>query len=134
MLFWKPIFIFKISTLKFFKMQKRKIWDQKCLICFLLGKIWKNYCRVWCQHTWMFQNSHFCSKQKIWDQYALFGYFSAEISKNYSHTVSPLISAGPIQAPPFNNRCTFGYPHWNKSLPLISAAPLNAALIRIVTT
>ena len=33
-----------------------------------------------------------------------------------------------------NKRRTFGYRHWNKSLPLISAAPLNAALIRIVTT
>ena len=38
-----------------------------------------------------------------------------------------------------NKRCTFGYPHWNKLLPLItasalvSAAPLNMALIRIVT-
>ena len=38
-----------------------------------------------------------------------------------------------------NKRRTFGYPHWNKHLPLISAsplisvAPLNAALIRIVT-
>ena len=38
-----------------------------------------------------------------------------------------------------NKRCTFGYPHWNKRLPLItasaliSAEPLNMALIRIVT-
>ena len=38
-----------------------------------------------------------------------------------------------------NKRRTFGYPHWNKRLPLISAshlvstATLNAALVRIVT-
>ena len=37
------------------------------------------------------------------------------------------------QAPPSNKRRTFGYPHWNKRLPLISVAPLNAAFIRIVT-
>ena len=30
-------------------------------------------------------------------------------------------------------RPNFGYPHWNMRLPLISAAPLNAALITIVT-
>ena len=33
-----------------------------------------------------------------------------------------------------SNKCRkFGYPHWNKPLPLISVVPLNAALIRIVT-
>ena len=32
-----------------------------------------------------------------------------------------------------NKRRTFGYPHLNKCLPLTSAAPLNPALIRIVT-
>ena len=32
-----------------------------------------------------------------------------------------------------NKRRNFGYPHCNKRLPLISFAPLNEALIRIVT-
>ena len=32
-----------------------------------------------------------------------------------------------------NERRTFGHPHWNKRPPLISAAPLIVALIRIVT-
>ena len=32
-----------------------------------------------------------------------------------------------------NKRRTFGYLHWNKRLPLISASPLNVVLIRIVT-
>ena len=32
-----------------------------------------------------------------------------------------------------NKRYTFGYPHWNKPFPVIKAAPLNVALIRIVT-
>ena len=47
-------------------------------------------------------------------------------------TVFPLISAGPKIS-------SFGYPHWNKCLSLISTSPpistalLNMALIRIVT-
>ena len=33
-----------------------------------------------------------------------------------------------------DKRRTCGYRHWNKCLPLISAAPLNVALIRMITT
>ena len=53
-------------------------------------------------------------------------------------TVFPLISAGPQISAASNKRRTFGYPHRNKHLPLISASPLisdahiNVALIRIV--
>ena len=33
-----------------------------------------------------------------------------------------------------SNKChTIGYPYWKKHLPQISVAPLNVALIRIVT-
>ena len=50
-----------------------------------------------------------------------------------------LIAPDLKQTPPSNKRCTFGYPQWNKRLPLIntypplSAALLNTAHIRIVT-
>ena len=32
-----------------------------------------------------------------------------------------------------NKRCTFGYSQWSKRFPLVSAAPQNTALIRVVT-
>ena len=41
------------------------------------------------------------------------------------------ISSNKCRAP--NKRRTFGYQHKNKRLPLISAAPLNMAFVKIVT-
>ena len=52
------------------------------------------------------------------------------------NTVFPLVSTGPQISAVIYKRRTFGYPHWNKHLPLISASllistsPLNVALIR----
>ena len=44
----------------------------------------------------------------------------SEVKSSFLNIVFALISAGAS-----NKRRTFGYPHWNKRLPSISASPLN---------
>ena len=56
--------------------------------------------------------------QNTSNDYFFTGELRYRISSNKRHT---------------NNRRTFEYPHWNNRLPLISVAPLNVSLIRIVT-
>ena len=61
-------------------------------------------------------------------------------SNSFLDTIFSLRSTGLKYATPSNKRHTFGYSQWNEHLPLISAsplinaAPLNTALIRIDTT
>ena len=67
------------------KSKNAEIWYKKCLIGYLLARIWKQYCHIWNQHP------PICVIAKFWEKEmpnfgtknTLLGYFCARILKNY---------------------------------------------------